>query len=250
MTKILKTTEPIYLSVIIPCYNEEKRIGKTLESIIKYLSQQNYKSEIRIVDDGSQDNTEKIAQSYQNKFPHIYINALIRNYGKGYAVRSGMLAAQGEFILFTDADLSTPIDEIDKLFLAMNKKKAQIVIGSRSLPGSVILRRQPWYREKMGKIFNLFVQYWSIPGIIDTQCGFKLFKKEIINPIFTRQKLWGFAFDVEILYIAQKLGYQIHEVPIRWENSPISKVNPIFDSIKMLLELRRIKKYHANLDKK
>lgn len=238
----------IDLSVVIPCYNEEKRIGKTLDRVIDYLKGQSYSSEIRVIDDGSYDNTLNICKSYLEKFPQFYINNISNNHGKGYAVRVGMLASKGEFVLFSDADLSTPIEEVEKLYQSMKNNKADIAIGSRSLPESEIIRHQPWYRETMGKIFNKFVQQWAIPGIIDTQCGFKLFHQKVINQIFSRQKLWGFAFDVEILYIARQLGYRIAEVPIRWENSPTSKVNPIIDATKMLIELRKIRHYHSHLE--
>ncbi len=244
-----KTTDIIHLSVVIPCYNEVKRIGKTLERMIEYLNQQPYGNEIRVINDGSDDGTEKVCQSFQGQHPRLYINNIFKNHGKGYAVQVGMLTAKGEYVLFSDADLSTPIEEVEKLFRALEKENADIAIGSRSLPDSQVIQHQPWYREMMGKTFNKFVQRWAVPGIIDTQCGFKLFKQSVVNQLFTRQKLWGFAFDVEILYIAKKLGYRIVEVPIRWENSPTSKVNPIVDSTRMLIELSRIRKYHTGLDK-
>ena len=240
---------PLYLSVIIPCYNEEKRIPDTLSKVISYLSQKDYEAEIIIVDDGSRDQTYTVCEPFTKKYPQLQILRHDQNHGKGYAVRTGVLKAQGEYILFSDADLSTPIEEVEKLLAVIKTNHLDIAIGSRSLPGSEILQHQPWYRETMGKTFNKFVQWLVLPGIIDTQCGFKLFSKKAAQDIFPQQKLWGFAFDVELLYIGRQLGYQIVEIPIRWLNSPLSKVNPIKDSLKMLIELQRIKSYHKGLKK-
>lgn len=237
--------ETIYLSVVIPVYNEANRIGKSLDRIIEYLKQQRYLAELIIVDDGSSDDTESIVKSIQSK-TSIPLNLLqyAPNHGKGYAVKTGMLAAKGEFVLFTDADLSTPIEEVKRFLNIMNEQQCQIIIGSRSLTGSQILKHQPWFREKMGKIFNRFVQYLVFPGIIDTQCGFKLFRQDIVIPLFTKQTIDRFSFDVEILYLAKQLGVKINEEPVRWTNSAATKVNPITDAFRMLIDLFRIRWRH------
>ena len=247
MTQAALASNDIYLSVVIPCFNEEKRIGKTLSQIITYLNQQSYTSEIRIIDDGSTDRTADICRSHQPEFPRLYINHISPNHGKGYAVRTGMLESKGAYILFSDADLSTPIAEVEKLLSGINTNSADIAIGSRSMPRSDVTVHQPWYRERMGKMFNGFVQYFVLPGFIDTQCGFKLFTRAVAEDVFQQQQIWGFAFDVEILYIAHQRGYRTVEVPIHWENSPLSKVNPVLDSSRMLYELFRIKRMHKDL---
>lgn len=239
--------ERLYLSVIIPCYNEEARIGPTLEKAIAFLAQQPYLSEIRVIDDGSTDQTFAVCQSFQTKFPRLTIQKVSPNHGKGYAVKTGMMEAQGDYCLFTDADGSTPIEEVTKLLKVIEEKKADIVIGSRSIRGARVQQAQPWYRMMMGKTFNKFVRMMVLPGFIDTQCGFKLFSREAAHSTFSRQTLWGFSFDVEILYIARLMGYNIVEYPINWFNSPQSKVNPVKDSLRMLKELRQIRKNHATL---
>jgi dolichyl-phosphate beta-glucosyltransferase len=239
--------ETVYLSIIIPAYNEANRIGKSLNRIIDYLNQQPYRAELIIIDDGSTDDTESVVKSIQN---HTAISLnLIRytpNRGKGYAVKTGMLAAKGEFVLFSDADLSTPIEEVDRFLKIMQERECQIVIGSRGLTASQILERQPWFREKMGKIFNRFVQHLVFPGIKDTQCGFKLLRQDIVVPLFSKQTIDRFSFDVEILYIAQQLGIAIIEEPVRWTNSAATKVNPITDASRMLVDLLRIRWRHRN----
>jgi len=155
-------------------------------------------------------------------------------------VRKGMLSARGEYAFFTDADLSTPIEEIEKC-LPYLINGYDVVIGSRSMPGSDILVHQPWYREKMGKIFNFMVNMVLLKGIIDTQCGFKGFKREAVKTVFNRCKIDGFSFDVEALYLSRKYNFKIKEIPIRWENSPLSKVSPIKHSLQMFKDLIGIK---------
>ena len=163
-----------------------------------------------------------------------------QNIGKGYSVRIGMLSARGEYAFFTDADLSTPIEEIDKC-LPYLLNGYDVVIGSRSMPGADIIVHQPWYREKMGKIFNFMVNMVLLKGIIDTQCGFKGFKREAVKTIFSKCKIDGFSFDVEALYLSRKYNFKIKEIPIRWENSTLSKVSPIKHSLQMFKDLIGIK---------
>lgn len=229
-----------FLSVIIPAYNEEKRLLSTLSKICAYLSTKDFPYEIIVVDDGSTDNTLQMVKNFASSNRHIVILINEQNSGKGYSVRKGMLSARGEYVFFTDADLSTPIEEIEKC-LPYLINGYDVVIGSRSMPGSDILVRQPWYREKMGKIFNFMVNMVLLKGIIDTQCGFKGFKREAVKTVFNRCKIDGFSFDVEALYLSRKYNFKIKEIPIRWENSPLSKVSPIKHSLQMFKDLIGIK---------
>lgn len=228
------------LSIIIPAYNEEKRLLPTLGKILAYLSGHGFSYEIIVVDDGSTDDTLQMAKNFACSDKHVIVLANERNSGKGYSVRRGMLSASGEYIFFTDADLSTPIEEIEKCLPYLNNGY-DVVIGSRSIPGSHIIIHQPWYREKMGKIFNFMVNIVLVKGIADTQCGFKGFKKEVVKTVISRCCINGFSFDVEAIYLSRKFGFKIKEIPIRWENSALSKVDPIRHSLQMLRDLFRIK---------
>ena len=220
-----------YLSIVIPVYNEAKRLPQTIKTVRDYLGKKSFAYEIVLVDDGSTDGSvDRVQQSDQ-----IRVLRHAKNQGKGAAVRTGMLAAKGELLLFSDADLSTPIEELD-VFLKHIKKYA-VVIGSRSIKGARVEQYQPLYRVLIGKVFNKFVRLITIRGIIDTQCGFKLFTRKAAQDVFKRQTMKGFSFDVEVLYIARKQGYAILEHPVRWKNAPGSKVNPLKDSIRMLRDL-------------
>lgn len=229
-----------FLSLIIPAYNEEKRLLPTLERVCEYLSTKDFPYEIVVVDDGSTDNTLQITKSIANNNNHINVLSNERNSGKGYSVRRGMLSARGEYVFFTDADLSTPIEEIEKC-LPYLVNGYDVVIGSRSMPGADIIVHQPWYREKMGKIFNFMVNVVLLRGIVDTQCGFKGFKRDVAKKVFSRCRIDGFSFDVEALYLSRKFDYKIKELPIRWENSTLSKVSPVKHSIQMFKDLLGIK---------
>ncbi|NUO08580.1 MAG: glycosyltransferase family 2 protein [Candidatus Brocadia sp.] len=229
-----------FLSIVIPAYNEEKRILPTLDKICTYLSKQDFSYEVIVVDDGSADNTLHVVKNFACSDNHVVILANDLNNGKGYSVRKGMLSARGKYVFFTDADLSTPIEEIEKC-LPYLTNGYDVVIGSRSIPGSNITIRQPWYREKMGKIFNFMVDLVLLKGITDTQCGFKGFKKEVVKTVFSMCSIDGFSFDVEALYLSRKLNFKIKEVPVRWENSALSKVNPVRHSLQMFNDLIRIK---------
>jgi len=228
------------LSIIIPAYNEGDRIEKSLQSAVDYLKGHGYRFEIIVVDDGSTDDTVSVASNYEE---HVHLLVQPRNMGKGAAVRSGMLEAKGDIRIFTDADFSTPIYEIEKLIDAI-EAGADICIGSRALDASMIKEHQPFYREFMGKTFNKFVQLLFFKGISDTQCGFKGFTKEAAEKIFPQAKIDGFSFDVEILFLASRADLRIEQVSVEWYNDKRSKVNPIKDSIKMLIELFRIKTLH------
>ncbi len=229
----------IELSVIIPAYNEDVCLHRTLQAIVAYLAGR-FSYEIIVVDDGSTDRTYEVSRNFFNMNQCGQVLKNDANYGKGYSVRKGMFKARGNLRLFSDADMSTPIDELEKLHGAIGDGY-DLAIGSRSLPDSDVRVHQRLYRELMGKIFNCFVQKVAVRGIIDTQCGFKLFTKEAAHDIFRRQYINGFSFDVEVLFIAFKLGYRVKEVPVTWINSPRSKVNPVTDSARMLLDLFSIR---------
>lgn len=229
----------VYLSFIIPAYNEEFRIGKTLDIVLEYFSSRNYSYEIIVVDDGSSDKTAEIVSNYSE----VSLIRQEQNLGKGAAVRRGMLESKGEYRLFSDADLSTPVKETVRLLNEL-RNGYDICIGSRAIKSELIRKHQPFYREFMGKTFNKIVQMLVFKGISDTQCGFKCFSSVSAEAIFPLTKIDGFGFDVEILYLASKLGFNIKELPVEWYNDERSKVNPMTDSIRMLSEIIRIRKIH------
>jgi dolichyl-phosphate beta-glucosyltransferase len=232
----------IMISVVIPAYNEAKRLPKAVEKIRTYLAKRPYRSEIIVVDDGSTDQTT-------NNLPdNIRVIHNKENQGKGFSVRKGVMAAHGDYIFFSDADLSTPIRELDRL-LAPLQKDADIAIGSRAIKGAKITEHQPYARQLMGRFFNLMVRTMLIRGLKDTQCGFKGFRKEVARSLFNRQKTKGFSFDVEILYLAQKAGLKIEEIPVSWRNSINTKVNVFRDPLLMFIDLLRIRSLHRK-DKK
>lgn len=212
-------------SIVIPAYNEVGRIGATLERTLAYFAERpECRVEVLVVDDGSTDGTANLTESWQERCRHVRLLSHDRNMGKGWAVRTGMLAAEGEYVLFMDADGSTDIAEIEKLSQALDGG-ADIAIGSRDLAGSEIRKHQPVVRETMGKAFSFIARVLAVPEIADTTCGFKLFRKPAIEPLFSRQRVRGWAFDVEILYLAKKIGFQVAEVPVHWTDSPDSRVN-------------------------
>lgn len=231
----------MHLSIVIPVYNEERRIGRTLSRTIQYVRDRSIDAEIIVVDDGSTDNTVKIAkETSTGRFP-VKILRNDKNRGKGYSVRHGILHSSGKYILFTDADSSTPIQEIRKLLPRLEKGECDVAIGSRALKGSKVRIRQPWFRMTMGKIFNLLVRIFLYTEFRDTQCGFKCFARKAAQEIFRLQKFDGFAFDIEIIAIAKLKGYRIKEVPVVWVNSLHSKVDPIRDASRMFVDIFRLK---------
>ena len=230
----------VHLTVVIPAYNEARRIGQPLKLILEYLSRQSFESEVLVVIDGSTDGTEGVVRRIANDFNRVFVLDNGANRGKGFSVRRGVLESNGEYILFSDADLSTPIEEIEPLLRALSDG-ADIAIASRALPLSHIAIAQPWLRERMGRTFNRLVQRFAVSGVHDTQCGFKCFRRDVARRVFPRQRIERFGFDVEVLFIARQLGYRIVEVPVTWRNHPESKVHPIRDSISMLLDLFRIR---------
>jgi dolichyl-phosphate beta-glucosyltransferase len=234
---LVKALEP--LSIVIPAYNEGERLGKTLTRIIEWTDQALEEFEIIVVDDGSTDNTVEIAKSIS---PQVRVVSYTPNQGKGHAVRAGVLASTGNTVLFSDADLSTPIEECERLGSAL--ATADIAIGSRGLPESDIVERQPWYRQTMGKTFNGIVRMLAVRGVSDTQCGFKLFRGGLARELFADLTISHFAFDVEILFMAQQRGYRIAEVPVRWINDERTHVNAFTDSSRMLMDVVRIRVRH------
>lgn len=230
----------VFLTVVIPAYNEEKRLPETLKKIHEYLAKKNFTYEIIVVDDGSRDGTIKVAESFQELEPGLRVLRNPRNMGKGFTVRNGMLNGRGKLLLFTDSDLSTPIEDFDK-FLPQFEKGYDVVIGSRALAESDIKVSQPIHRVIMGKVFNLIVRTMFWTKIKDTQCGFKCFTRAAVQAVFPKQQVWGFGFDVEVLFIARKLGFKICEYPVEWSDSPDTRVSPIRDSVDMFIDLVKIR---------
>lgn len=231
-------SEPPFLSVVIPAYNEERRLPQTLRNILDYLARQTYASQVIVVDDGSVDRTAEVVKSFRADHPNVEL-VCNDHRGKGYAVRTGMLAAQGHIVLFSDADLSTPIAEVAQL-LPWFEHGYGIVIGSREGAGARRIR-EPFYRHLMGRVFNFVVRLLTVRGIDDTQCGFKAFRQDVAHDVFGRMRLYGedarrvadsmvTGFDVEVLFIGQKRGYKIKEVPVEWRYGNETKVNPLKDS--------------------
>ena len=225
-------------SIVIPAFNEESRIAKTLGLTLNYLGNVSPESELIVVNDGSTDATATITRDV---FSETKINIRLLedfpNRGKGAAVRSGLLAAQRPIGLFSDADLSTPLEETPKLIEPIADGKIDIAFGSRALDRSLIGQHQPWQREQAGRIFNLLVRLATGLPFWDTQCGFKAFRLDVCRPIFEAARIDGFAFDVELLYLAQRAGLRICEIPVRWNDAEGSKVRFLQDSLRMLREV-------------
>ncbi len=234
-----------FVSIIIPAFNEEKRVAETLQKITAYAQSKSFSVEVIVADDGSLDNTVKVAKEVlgQSKVLHHVLRAPV-NCGKGAAVRMGMLEAKGEYRLFSDADLSTPIEELDRFLPLLIEKKADIVIGSRAVEGANIVQHQPWFRELMGKVFNKVATLFAFRGIKDSQCGFKCFTGDAAERLFKVQRLNGFSFDVELMFLAQRMGYRVQELPVTWINSAASKVKVFSDPLKMFWDVIRIRWMH------
>jgi dolichyl-phosphate beta-glucosyltransferase len=228
------------LSVVIPCYNEEQRLPRTIEQVERYLGSSGVAYELILVDDGSIDGTRTIMNAAAERNPAVRLETLPHNRGKGRALAEGVAAARGREILISDADLSTPIEEIDKLRTEL-RNGAGVAIASRALKGSRVEVSQPVYRVLMGKAFNLLVQAVLLPGIWDTQCGFKLFRADVAHDAFGGLTTDGFGFDPEVLYRAKKHGVRIVEVPVIWRNSAPTKVSPIKSSLDMFRHVLRIR---------
>ncbi|MFY9234154.1 MAG: dolichyl-phosphate beta-glucosyltransferase [Fimbriimonadaceae bacterium] len=243
----------VYLAVVVPAYNEKERILRTLQRLDEYYSGQSYTWSVLVVSDGSMDGTDGVVADFCKTRPLFSLDSYKPNRGKGHAVRRGMLKANGEIILFCDADLATPQEETAKL-LPFIEAGSDIAIGSRPLRESNLTKRQPWYREMLGRVANKVIQVLAIRGIRDTQCGFKMFRRDAARDIFARCKMDGFSFDFEALMIARDLGYTIAEVPIQWAHQEGSKVvlwrdlpKSFYDLIKLRLlgKGRRLRKREA-----
>jgi glycosyltransferase involved in cell wall biosynthesis len=227
------------LSIIIPSYNEESRLPATLERIATYLSASKHTAEVLVVDDGSKDHTAEVAESFRGKIPVLRVVSNGVNRGKGFSVRHGMQEAQGRIALFTDADLSAPIEEADKLIGAL--EHYDVAIGSRAVDRSLITVRQSPFREFAGIIFNKVVQLILWLPFVDTQCGFKAFRRERCKIIFEQQTIERFGFDPELLYLARHHGLHAVEIPVRWGHSAATKVSMMRDSLQMFLDVFQIR---------
>lgn len=233
------------LSIIIPAYNEQARVGETIGKILSYLETERPAAELIVVDDGSSDRTTDVAKKACAEFPGIKSNVIRyeENRGKGFAVRTGLLECRGETALFSDADLSTPITELPKLVDPIEAGRFDVTFGSRALDRNLIGERQPWRREQGGKVFNFFVRRLTGLSFWDTQCGFKAFRMNKFRPLLKLMQIDRFGFDVEFLYVAHKFGLGLKEIPVRWNNDDRTKVSIFRDSLRMFNEVREIKNH-------
>jgi dolichyl-phosphate beta-glucosyltransferase len=230
---------PAY-SIVIPAYNEGARLGATLEKVLAYVHSQGWDAEVIVVNDGSRDHTADIVRSFAANEPTLRLVENPGNRGKGYSVRHGMLSARGQIVLFTDADLSSPIEEAPKLFAAL-EAGADIAIGSRWLRAETQTQRQPLHRQLFGRIFNLLLRLTLGLQFADTQCGFKAFNRPAVEAIFPRQKIERWGFDPEILFLARKFGFEVKEVPVAWAHRVGTSINPLLDGSRMFLEMLHIR---------
>jgi dolichyl-phosphate beta-glucosyltransferase len=224
------------LSIVVPAFNEEARLGPTLDAYLAYCRRTARRVEVIVVDDGSLDRTSAVVNSYAQRHPEVRLIRLAENQGKGQAVRSGVVNAQGKQVLFADADGATPLSEIERLEAAI-RTGADVAIGSRALHGEGVKIEARLYRRVIGRIFHGLVEILTVPRVKDTQCGFKLFRGPVAHDLFSRMRIRGFSFDVEVLMMAQRRGYSIAEVPVNWTHQPGSKVNLVVDSARMLRDL-------------
>lgn len=226
------------LTIVIPAYNEEGRLPETLPQVADFVAAQPYRTEVLLVNNNSSDNTRAVAQEFADEYSFLRVLDEPAQ-GKGAAVRTGMLAACGEYVFMADADFSMPVDEINK-FLPPALDGYDVAIASREFPGA-IRYDEPEYRHLMGRVFNLIVRLLAVRGFQDTQCGFKCFRRQVVVDLLSRQTIDGWAFDVELLFIAQRRGYKIVEIPIHWYYRANSRVNPIRDSVEMVREVLKIR---------
>ena len=233
------------VSIVIPAFNEASRIRASLRRIAEYLDGVGYLTEIIVVDDGSTDETVHIVEA--TKFPGLRLIRNGSNRGKGYSVRNGFLAATGEYVLFTDADLSAPIEELDKLLAVALKENADVVVGSRALDMKFIEKHQSSIREGGGRLFNVMVRIVLGLKIHDTQCGFKLFKRDRVQSAFQKQTTHGFGFDPELLFVMSRQGLKIIEVSVRWSHAEGSKIRFFRDGVRMFTDLLRIRWIHRSV---
>lgn len=236
--------DPAY-SIVIPAYNESARLGATLEKVAAYIAQNNLDAEVLVVNDGSRDNTAEIIRNFAACNPAIRLLENPGNRGKGYSVRNGMLNARGRILLFSDADLSSPIEEFSKLLEALNDG-ADIVIGSRWVNPKLQTQRQPLHRQLFGRVFNLLLRTTLGLQFHDTQCGFKAFKRRAAEAVFPQQRIERWGFDPEILFLARKMGFVVREVPVVWGHSGGARINPVLDGARMFGEMLRVRWYDVS----
>jgi dolichyl-phosphate beta-glucosyltransferase len=229
-------------SVVIPAYNESQRIAPTLDRVLAYIAEQGWGAEVIVVNDGSRDSTADIVRAYAERYPIVRLVENPGNRGKGYSVRNGMLNATGGVLLFSDADLSCPIEEAQKLFAAIGAG-ADIAIGSRWLQAELQTERQPFYRQLFGRLFNLLLRLVLGLKFTDTQCGFKAFTRRAALAIFPRQRIERWGFDPELLFLANKCGFKTSEVAVRWAHDKRSKISPLRDGLRMVAEMLRVRWY-------
>lgn len=232
------------ISIIIPAFEEQDRLGESVIKILEYIKRENLSAELIIVDDGSDDETAEIGRKFCAKYPEIQSNVIRyeTNRGKGFAVKTGLLAAQADIALFSDADLSTPIEELPKLVEPIKSGEFDLTFGSRALDRSLIGVHQPWRREQGGKVFNFIVKTLTGLPFWDTQCGFKAFNLQKFRPLLDVMQIDRFGFDVEFLYVANLRGLKLKEIPVRWDHDERTKVNVFRDSQRMFNEVRLIRK--------
>jgi glycosyltransferase involved in cell wall biosynthesis len=227
-------------SIVIPAYNERTRIAKSLDRIMGYIADHNWDAEVIVVDDGSNDGTADIVRDYASRCAGLRLLLNPGNRGKGYSVRNGMLHAQGEILLFSDADLSSPIEESSKLFSAI-AGGADVAIGSRWMQAELQTEKQPLYRQLFGRVFNLALRIVLGLQFKDTQCGFKAFTRPAARALFPLQTIERWGFDPELIYLAQKFGFRVEEVPVAWAHREGTRINPVRDGIRMVGEMLEIR---------
>ncbi|MGI8812883.1 MAG: dolichyl-phosphate beta-glucosyltransferase [Pyrinomonadaceae bacterium] len=232
------------VSIIVPAFDEQERLGGSIAEILSYVADSGIAAELIVVDDGSHDRTKQVAETAFSDFPNADARVIRyeQNRGKGFAVRTGLLAAVADFALFSDADLSTPIAEMNKLLDPIERDEDDVTFGSRALDRTLIGTHQPWRREQGGKVFNLIVRTLTGLPFWDTQCGFKAFNLKKFRPLLEVMQIDKFGFDVEFLYVAQRSGLRLREVPVIWNNDERSKVSVIRDSLRMFDEVRQIRR--------
>lgn len=232
------------LSIVVPAFDEEERLGGTINTILSYLNANSTSAELIIVDDGSGDRTAEVARDTASAFPQIETNVIRyeENRGKGFAVKTGLLAARADLALFSDADLSTPIEEMDKLLDPIRRGEFDVTLGSRAIDRSLIGTHQPWLRENGGRVINFMIRKRSGLEFADTQCGFKAFNMTKFRPLLDVMKIDRFGFDIEFLFVAKYHGLRLAEIPVRWNDVAGSKVSPFRDTSRMFTELSQIRR--------